>query len=227
MGKIISQLNLNENKKKALYALFYAIFALTLDSISTIHLKWGIDWGIFHWQLKNGFEVSTFILWFAIPFLFTFKSIDWKYFGISRLKKNDIYLVILLSIIGIIAVLSIKFYPSLRNFYPSKEFNNASAKVNWALYKMIWNISWLTGWEFLHRYVLLTYFEKAFPKKGWFGVCLIEFVFHFQKAFLEAIGMLIFSTIITYWAYKRKNVVLPFFAHLLIESFLIIFILFE
>jgi membrane protease YdiL (CAAX protease family) len=227
MDKIIPKLNLNDNKKKAIYALFYAIFALTIDSISTIHLKWGIDWGIFYWQLKNGFEVSTFILWFAIPFVFTYKSIDWKYFGVSRLKKSDIYFVILLSILGMIAVLSIKFFPSLRSFYPSMAFQNASAKLNWALYKMIWNMSWLTGWEFLHRYVLLTCFEKAFPKKGWFGVCLIEFVFHFQKAFLEAIGMLIFSVIVTYWAYKRKNIILPFFSHLLIESFLLLLILFE
>lgn len=126
-------------------------------------MKWGIDWGIFYWQLKNGFEVSTFILWFAIPFVFTYKSIDWKYFGVSRLKKNDIYVVILLSILAMIAVLSIKFFPSLRSFYPSIAFQNASAKLNWALYKMIWNMSWLTGWEFLHRYVLLTCFEKAFP----------------------------------------------------------------
>ena len=115
MDKIIPRLNVNDNKKKAFYALCYAIFALTIDSISTIHLKWGIDWGIFYWQLKNGFEVSTFILWFAIPFVFTYKSIDWKYFGVSRLKKNDLYLVILLSILGIIAVYSIKFYP--RKYY--------------------------------------------------------------------------------------------------------------
>jgi membrane protease YdiL (CAAX protease family) len=111
--------------------------------------------------------------------------------------------------------------------YPSIEFDSPSSKLSWASHKMIWNISWLTGWEFLHRYLLLTCFEKAFPKKGWFAVCMIEFVFHFQKAFLEAIGMLIFSVIVTYWAYKRKNIVLPFFAHLMIESFLVIFILFE
>ena len=227
MDKIIPKLKLNNNKIKAIYALCYAIFALTIDSISTIRLKWGIDWGIFHWQLKNGFEVSTFILWFAIPFVFTYKSIDWQYFGVSRLKKNDIYVVILLSVLGMIGVLSIKFFPGLRSFYPSIAFQNASAKLNWALYKMTWNMSWLTGWEFLHRYVLLTCFESAFPKKGWFGVCLIEFVFHFQKAFLEAIGMLIFSVIVTYWAYKRKNIILPFFSHLLIESFLLLLILFE
>jgi len=88
VDQIISNLNINNNKKKAFYALCYATFALTLDSISTIHFKWGINWGIFHWQLKNGFEVSTFILWFAIPFIFTFRSIDWKYFGASRLKKK-------------------------------------------------------------------------------------------------------------------------------------------
>jgi membrane protease YdiL (CAAX protease family) len=92
---------------------------------------------------------------------------------------------------------------------------------------MTWNISWLTGWEFLHRYFLLTHFEKAYPNKGWFGVCLIEFIFHFQKAFLEAIGMLVFSIIVTRWALKRKNVVLPFIIHMLIEVFLIILILFE
>ena len=227
MNLTISNYHKNTNKKKAFYALCYATFALTVDSMSTIHFNWGINWGIFHWQLKNGFEVSTFILWFVIPFVFTFRSIDWKYFGVSRLKKSDLYLFILLSILGMIAVYSIKFFPSLRNLYPSMEFNSLSSKLNWASYKMIWNISWLTGWEFLHRYVLLSCFENAFPKKGWFGVCLVEFFFHFQKAFLEAMGMLIFSVIVTYWAYRRKNIVLPFFAHLIIESLLVLFILFE
>jgi hypothetical protein len=35
MDKIIPRLNVNDNKKKAFYALCYAIFALTIDSIST------------------------------------------------------------------------------------------------------------------------------------------------------------------------------------------------
>lgn len=217
----------DNHKRTAVYVFLYASFALIIDSISTAQLDWIIDWGIFHWKLENGFEVSTFILWFVIPFIFSVKSMDWGYFGISRLKKNDIYFVLCLSVIGIMGVLCIKIFPSLREYYPNIIFPDSSAKIDWALNVIIWNISWLTGWEFLHRYVLLTRFEKAYPNRGWFGVCLIEFIFHFQKAFLEAIGMLIFSIFVTRWAVKRKNVLIPFVLHMLIELFLIILILFE
>lgn len=223
MNMFFSIKGVSSTQKYAALVLLYVVFALTVDTLSTVHAKWIIDWGVFHLKLRNGFEVSTFVLWFLLPFLFTFRSIDWKYFSFSRWAKIDYGILLLFILGGAFAVISIKYVPSLKAYYPPKSHLSSSQQLDWALRVMVWNFSWLIGWEYLLRYVLLTYFVRAFPRYGWWVVCLVEFLFHLQKAFIESIGMLVFSIPASYWTYRRRNVVLPFLVHLFIESFLVLF----
>ena len=46
---------------------------------------------------------------------------------------------------------------------------------------------------------------------------IIEGLYHLQKALPEMGGMVVFSLIVTPWSMRRRNLLLPFLAHLLIE----------
>ena len=53
-------------------------------------------------------------------------------------------------------------------------------------------------------------------------VPLCETIYHLQKPLLEAGGMAVFSLLLTWWTMKRRNMLLPFVAHLYIEILLAI-----
>ncbi|MCL4694164.1 MAG: CPBP family intramembrane metalloprotease, partial [Candidatus Hydrogenedentes bacterium] len=89
---------------------------------------------------------------------------------------------------------------------------------------MLWTFSWLIGWEFLHRYFLLRPFAARWPRFGWLIVPFSEGVYHLQKAPIEAAGMVVFSLVLTAWALRRRNALLPFLAHLLVEIELVLFL---
>jgi membrane protease YdiL (CAAX protease family) len=90
---------------------------------------------------------------------------------------------------------------------------------------MAWNASWLIGWEFMHRYMLLGAAQKAAPHWGWLLVPLSETLYHLQKPPIEMLGMLALSVVLTLWCMKRGNWLLGFLVHLIIEVELLIFLM--
>jgi len=119
------------------------------------------------------------------------------------------------------AVLSIQVFPSLKQQYPGLSHLPLQERFLHGLVALSWTTSWLIGWEFLHRYVLLRAVTQNFPRFGWLLVPLCETVYHLQKPLLEAGGMAVFSILLTWWSLKRRNLLLPFIAHLFVEVFLI------
>jgi membrane protease YdiL (CAAX protease family) len=213
------------NKAYAMCMVLYAILALTIDSLSTQHAYWLIDWSRFYWRFKSGFEMSTAILWLGIPVLLMCRDIDIRVFTFARWKKIDVWLLIALMLLGACGVYLIKFIPVLNQYYQPQEHLGTAMKWSFATGYLIWLASWLIGWEFLHRVFLLRYLQAAL---GAFGPCCIpafEFLFHLQKSLPEALGMLLLSIVLTYWSYKRKNVLLPFLAHLSIELTLLAYLI--
>jgi hypothetical protein len=61
---------------------------------------------------------------------------------------------------------------------------------------------------------------------AWLIVPLSEFLYHLYKPGIEAIGMAAFSVLLTWWALQRRNILLPFLVHLIIEIELVLFLLF-
>ena len=215
----------NTNKAYAISMVIYAILALAVDSLSTNHAYWLIDWSRFYWRLKSGFEMSTAILWLGIPVMLMCRDIDIRVFSFARWKKIDACLLIALMLLGACGVYLIKFIPVLNQYYQPQAHLGTAMKWSYATGYLIWLASWLIGWEFLHRVFLMQYLQAVL---GTFGPCLIpafEFLFHLQKSLPEALGMLLLSIVLTYWSYKRKNVLLPFLAHLSIELTLLAYLI--
>jgi len=203
----------------------YTVAVHTLDTLA-LHLSLeGAPRAVLPWQL-GGFDLLKFVAWFVIPLAFSVKGMDWGYLGFKRWRLIDFGLLLGLASAGIVAILAVRYIPSLHSFYPSQSGLSPEQKKFFLMYWLSWAGSWLIGWEFLHRYVLVRAFQESRPWLALMVVPLIEGGYHLgQKHWLEALAMTAFSFILCLWTLRRRNALLPFFAHLLIELELLAFLL--
>ena len=193
-----------------LVALAYVAFVLLAD----VFLDRFIARPMFH-----GADLFKLTAWFLIPFLFCLPRMDWGYYGIKRWTRFDYYLLAAAIVLELLAVLSVRFSPTLRAALPN--LRNASV-----FEFTLWNFSWLIGWEFMHRYLLLRRLSVSFPRFGWLLIPIYEGAYHLVwPTLLMPAGMVLFSLVATYWSLKRRNGLLPFLAHLIIECQLTVFLI--
>lgn len=199
----------------------YVAFAHTADTLALRGVQVPFDWRMFSWRLGNGFDAFKFVAWFVIPLAFSFRRLEAGYFTFSRWRKLDWVMLGVLSALGAAAMALIPFVPSLKAVYGS------FTRPDQAVGLLIWTLSWLIGWEFLHRYVLLTHIDARWPNWAWLVIPVIEGAYHYgqQKPWPETLGMVALSLVVTSWARWRRNVLLPFLVHLVIELELILFLL--
>lgn len=207
--------------------LAYTAIVHTVDTLAASGADVFFDWTLLRWRLPSGFDLFKFLAWFVVPFvvLLSLGRIDWGYFGLRRWRRLDMVLLALLVGAGLGAVLTIQLVPGLQAWYPGMGHQPTSAKLDFALFNLAWTFSWIIGWEFLHRYALLTNLERLWPRYGWLAVPVIEGIYHLQKHPLEMLAMVGFSFVLTYWTRVRRNVMLPFLAHLAVEIELVAFLL--
>lgn len=228
----------------------YVAVVLAIDTLAAMRLDWPIPWSWFQWQPESlaslcetaglprilyawlevpklqSFDIFKFTFWFLVPFLCCIPRVDWGWFGVTRWKRIDALLLGLFVGGCIGAVLLIPHLPGVREYY--RQFGAVSASQQWNnfLLQVLWTVSWLTGWEFLHRYLLLRHVDAQWPRYGWLLVPLSEVVYHLQKPLIEAAGMGLFSLLATPWTRLRKNMLGPFIAHLTVELTLAAFLSF-
>jgi len=202
--------------------IVYVAAVLAIDTLAVHGKTWPVDWRFFQWRAYSA-DLFKFIAWFVVPFLVCLPRMDWGYLGVKRWRRFDLYVLAGLAAAGALAVAVIPLFPSLRATYPSMAGYAAAAKWSYAGHNLLWILSWLLGWEFLHRYFLLTPLVKHAPRYGWLLIPVSEGLYHLQKPPLEAAGMVLASLAITYWALKRRNALLPFLAHFMIEIELVAF----
>lgn len=225
----------------------YVALVLAVDTLAVSRVRTPIDWSMFQWFYGDAvmalsratgrdldalkvvwlarFDFFKFFFWFLLPFLCCLPRMDWGWWSPRRWKRVDLNLFGVLALCGVAAVLIIPWIPALRATYAS--LAGIPFEQKWIAFRgqTVWVVSWLVGWEFLHRYVLLRAALRLHPRFGWVIVPLSETLYHLQKPVLEALGMAVFSTILTLWAMRRQNILLPLLAHLFIEIALILFLL--
>lgn len=215
--------------------LGYAAAVLAIDTLAASGVAYPFDWSVLHRPLPatfflsayvpRNFDLFKFVAWFVIPFALCVPRMDWGYLGFGRWLGKDFQVLLGLAMLGAAAVLAIKVFPSLAKTYHGIGHYSSPQKMLYAQYAVTWTFSWLVGWEFLHRYFVLTHVQVRWPRYGWLIVPLFEGVYHLQKPLLEAGGMVVFSLLVTRWTVARRNVLLPFLAHLIIELELLAFTL--
>jgi hypothetical protein len=195
-----------------LIALAYVAFVLWMD----VNLRRFAPRPMFY-----GADLFKFTTWFLIPFVFCLPSMDWGWYGLKRWKRVDYYILAGAIAVELLAVFSLMLLPKLRSLMPDLHGES--------LFRFtMWNLSWLIGWEFMHRYLLLRRLAVLKFKFAWLAIPIFEAAYHLVWASLAMpLGMLIFSLIATYWSLKRRNGLLPLIAHLIIEFQLTVFLIFS
>jgi hypothetical protein len=229
------------SKTIAALALLYVAAVLVIDTLAVRGVDVPIRWSMFHSNFEvtafeslfgitlapewSQFDMFKFTAWFLVPVAFSLYRFDIGNFGVRRWKRSDLAILGVLMIFGIGAVSLIPFFPSLDRIYSGLGDRSAELRWAYAVGNLLWMISWLIGWEFMLRYFLMRKVVSGFGKHAWLIIPALEFAYHLQKPFLEALLAGGGGVLLTYWALQRKNVLLPFLAHLSIEVALLVFIL--
>ncbi len=226
----------------------YVITVLGIDTLAVQGVQWPWNWAFFNWYghqvhgfvslpgilsfdwllhpVLSSFNWFRFLFWFVVPFIFCLRNFAWSWLDCRSWSKVDVILLGAILLVGVFVMALVPHLPGVRDIYPTMGRKYDAFPWFLLLNRLLWVVSWLIGWEFLHRYVLLRALDKRWGKWGWLLVPVSEGIYHLQKPLVEALGMVVFSLVLTHWARKRKNLLLPFLAHLIIEIELIIFQLF-
>lgn len=176
--------------------------------------------------LFSGFDFFKFIFWLVIPLAFSIRRFEGAWWGWRRIKRPERWLLVAAPFVAIAAMFLIPYLPGLSQYY-----QQISGRVSWdqklaaLIHHNIYTVSWLIGWEFLHRYFLLRAVERRWPRWGWLLVPLSETLYHLQKPGVEALAMGIFSLFMTRYTVVRRNALWPLIIHWIIENALLIFLL--
>jgi hypothetical protein len=226
--------------------IIYIVLVLGIDTLAAQRAHWPFPWSRLQWHLSTtfpslrgtawaGFDVFKSVFWLIIPFCVSLWRMDWRYLLARRWDRWDVALVGGLTVFGMVAMYVIPHIPALQAIYPSLGHLSAEQKWGYVQRAMVWNASWLIGWEFLHRYVLLRAVQREeltgrwglpdgkLSQWYWLAVPLSETLYHLQKPGLEALGMGIFSVILTLWCLSRKKWLVACLVHLIIEVELVAF----
>lgn len=227
----------SEEVRELVALVVYSIVIDVVDNLATMdvvhYLDFGfmggsvvtIPWGRLSGHLPCGFDVGKFLLWLVIPLALTWKTLDRGWFDPRRMTRRDGAFLGGLLLLGIGAMFLIPHFPELRETYPSLAGLDAARRLQFFGMFLLWTLSWLVGWEFLYRYVLLTRIARLWPGRAWVLIPVLEFVAHLQKPMLEAAGMFAFSMVLTPWVLRRRCVVPAFLAHLQVELALVVFMI--
>lgn len=227
----------------------YVVIVLAVDTLAARGYGWPMRWAWFRWNpgtladlcswmgvpkgavswLNTGvlaqFDLFKFTFWFLVPFLFSLWHMDWGWFGVKRLRRWDFVFLGVFLLLCIGAVFLVPYLPGVRDYYGALARHGAGNPAK-LFAECLWVVSWLVGWEFLHRYVLLRAANARWARWGWLLVPLSETVYHLQKPMIEAAGMGAFSLIVTVWTRARSNMLPAFVVHLGIELTLLLYLFF-
>jgi len=224
----------------------YVVVVLALDAMVTVGDSRTVNWAFFSWHLSGlktlleHLSVPKFLIgwmswsvfakvdlfkmlfWLIIPVGLSLWRMDWGYITKHRIQPVDWQFLIGMCVLALGAIVSVKFIPELARLYHGLGDASLSARMQFFFLHLFWVVSWLPGWEFMHRYFLLRRVTVDFPRFGWILVPVAEGAYHLVKPWPEMLAMVAFSVIMTQYTMRRKNIVIPFLAHLAVEVLLII-----
>jgi len=220
----------------------YAAAVLFVDAMASMGDDSVIYWSRFHWTLGDlarrfalgppwnwrvlsMFDLYKVLFWLLIPLAWSLPRLEGSWFSWRRMEKKDALLLAGFCALGLVGVMATRFIPSLEAIYPRGQFGGLSDRMLWLGMMGCWWLSWLPGWEFLHRYVLVRAATRLFPKWGWILVPVSETAYHLVKPWQETLGMAVFSVLATRYVMTRRSLVAPFLAHFAIEAALVLLML--
>ncbi len=170
----------------------------------------------------SGFDWYKFVTWLVVPVLVTWLRAERVTYSFTATRCE--WLLLGAVTVGSCAAMSVVASTSeLSSVYLSPAPGDWNQRWSHASRQLLWTLSWLPGYEFMLRRVLL---QRA-SMLGLGSVVLVavlEFVYHLQKPLLEAYAALLFSVGLSVWTRRRPTSALPLLAHLSVELVLIGFV---
>lgn len=194
----------------------YVALVLGIDTLATQEVEWLIDWTSLQW-MAGSFDLYKWLAWGLLPFLICWPRMRWSWLNPGALNRQDMAFLFVILLGGMAAMALIPHVPALQQNYPAWQLLPADLRWQQFQGQLMWTLSWLLGWEFLHRYCLLRAALRISPAWGWWLVPLSEGLYHLQKPLLEAAGMVLLSILLTQWTLRRGNLMPALLAHCLIE----------
>lgn len=238
-------------KWPALCAGLYVASVLLVDTLAAQDVEYLMVWQELHWQLQDmhralwpqlkawgvslsslswmlvpagqSFDLFKFCFWLLLPLLCCLPWLDGGWLGAGRMEARDWLGLLVIAALGAVVMQLIPWVPELRQQYPGLSFLPAGVKQEYLIAQLLWLASWLLGWEFLHRYLLLRAGLSLSARWGWLLVPVVEGLYHLQKPMLEMLGMVALSVVLTQWTVRRRTLLPALLAHLLIELELLLY----
>jgi hypothetical protein len=227
----------------AVLIIIYTIAVFIIDLLATFDIHFIFNWGILNIDLshllnkipvfKNSlfsflfieFDLRKFFLWLILPIIIFNKAVDFYWFSFKSWEKKDFFILLVLTLLCVSSLIFVILSPTLSSYYSGLKELPSKQKVIIFFQQILWIISWLPGWEFLNRHLLLRACRRLHKKYTWFLVPIVETAYHIPKPFLEMLGMSIFSLFACLWTLRKKNNLMAFLCHLFIELGLVILLL--
>jgi hypothetical protein len=197
--------------KKTLLILAYVALVLGVDALAYLEIAWPFEWKVFQW-VWGDVEIFKLVFWLFLPLAFCWKNLDREWYSFARWRPADVILLIAVTGLGGLLLLTIPLFPGLRETYLGVSDLSPSVRREFVIGISTWTLTWLPAWEFLLRYVLLRTAAAQWPRFGWWLVPLADGLYHLQKAWPEVAMAVLFSIVLTYWAFRRRNGLLPLIA---------------
>lgn len=214
----------------AALALGYVLAVHGIDTLATRRSHWLIEWGDLQWYWAGNFDAYKFMAWFVVPLMLCAWWLDSSYFTVAGWKRAEWGALAVAILGGILLMAALPNIPGVGDYYQGWGHLAPQNRRAQALGSLLWTLSWLPGWEFIHRYFLLRPLRAASNRAGTLLVLavvpLIEGGYHVlqQKPALECAGMATLSVLMCGYVLSRRNVLLPFLVHFIIEIELVAFL---
>ncbi|MEK7795484.1 MAG: hypothetical protein AAB353_13185 [Candidatus Hydrogenedentota bacterium] len=191
---------------------------------------WLIDWGGLQWYWAGSFDAYKFVAWLIVPLALCARRLDVSYFSFTRWKRPEWAVLGVAVLGGILLMAALPNIPGVGDYYHGWGHLSPHDRRAQALGSLLWTLSWLPGWEFIHRYFLLRPLRAASNRAGIVLVLIVipivEGGYHIfqQKPALECAGMAALSALMCGYVLARRNVLLPFLVHFIIEVELVAYL---
>ncbi len=169
-----------------------------------------------------GFDWYKFVMWLVVPFLVTLLRTERVAYSL-RATRCEWWLLGVITLGSCAAMSVVATTSELSAVYLGAASGDRNQRWSNASRQLLWTLSWLPGYEFMLRRVLLQR-ANALGLGSVALVAVLEFVYHLQKPLLEAFAVLFFSVGLSVWTRRRPASVLPLLAHLSVELVLIGFV---
>lgn len=178
----------------------------------------------------DGFDTLKFVLVFLLPLVICRWGYQWSFkdIGVSWPKYHRFAFLLTAILLGV-ATIAVLLATQSADYL---EYYHVYRKPTVGLYDRVihftvFTLSTITGWELLHRGVLLFGIRKLLVemkvKLEYAGliaalwVVSLEAIYHLIKPDSEAWGMLGLSLILSFIALRTRSILIPMGVHLLIE----------